>query len=106
MKLALLTSLASVGNTTMVGFESGDTVERGCLTAALCTATLVLHRELWSGVQAPGWTKLTQPLITSVGRVPSLLGNSTLGVSSQIDLLIGNLLMHLSVQGHENCAGQ
>ncbi|GFS66368.1 HTH_38 domain-containing protein [Trichonephila clavipes] len=30
MKLSLLTSHASVCNTTMVGFESGDTVERGC----------------------------------------------------------------------------
>ncbi|UYV79831.1 hypothetical protein LAZ67_18000857 [Cordylochernes scorpioides] len=46
MKLSLLTSNASVCNTTMVGFESGDTVERGCYTAALCTATLVLHRVL------------------------------------------------------------
>ncbi|GFS54680.1 transposable element Tcb1 transposase [Trichonephila clavipes] len=30
MKLSLLTRHASVCNTTMVGFESGDTVERGC----------------------------------------------------------------------------
>ncbi|GFV87051.1 uncharacterized protein TNCV_5112691 [Trichonephila clavipes] len=30
MKLSLLTSHASVCNTMMVGFESGDTVERGC----------------------------------------------------------------------------
>ncbi|GFW58083.1 HTH_38 domain-containing protein [Trichonephila clavipes] len=30
MKLSLLTSHASVCNTTMVGFESGDTVEREC----------------------------------------------------------------------------
>ncbi|GFV35177.1 transposable element Tcb1 transposase [Trichonephila clavipes] len=30
MKLSLLTSHASVCNTTMVGFESGDTMERGC----------------------------------------------------------------------------
>ncbi|GFX45235.1 uncharacterized protein TNCV_3432831 [Trichonephila clavipes] len=30
MKLSLLTSHASVCNTTRVGFESGDTVERGC----------------------------------------------------------------------------
>ncbi|GFX70002.1 HTH_38 domain-containing protein [Trichonephila clavipes] len=30
MKLSLLTSQASVCNTTMVRFESGDTVERGC----------------------------------------------------------------------------
>ncbi|GFU31312.1 hypothetical protein TNCV_8631 [Trichonephila clavipes] len=30
MKLPLLTSHVSVCNTTMVGFESGDTVERGC----------------------------------------------------------------------------
>ncbi|GFU80582.1 transposable element Tc1 transposase [Trichonephila clavipes] len=30
MKLSLLTSHASVCNTKMVGFESGDTVERGC----------------------------------------------------------------------------
>ncbi|GFV23435.1 HTH_38 domain-containing protein [Trichonephila clavipes] len=29
IKLSLLTSHASVCNTTMVGFESGDTVERG-----------------------------------------------------------------------------
>ncbi|GFV29240.1 transposable element Tcb1 transposase [Trichonephila clavipes] len=34
----------------MVGFESGDTDERGCWTAALCTTTLVLHRVLWYGV--------------------------------------------------------
>ncbi|GFX59124.1 transposable element Tcb1 transposase [Trichonephila clavipes] len=33
-------------NITMVGFESGDTVERGWCTAALCIATLVLHRVL------------------------------------------------------------
>ncbi|GFV07365.1 uncharacterized protein TNCV_1765261 [Trichonephila clavipes] len=37
MKLSLLTSDASVCNTTMVGFESGETVERGCCTAAFCT---------------------------------------------------------------------
>ncbi|GFX04855.1 transposable element Tcb1 transposase [Trichonephila clavipes] len=49
MKLSLLTSHASVCKTTMVGFESGYTVERGCLTAALCTARLVLHRVLWYG---------------------------------------------------------
>ncbi|PRD25595.1 UNVERIFIED_CONTAM: hypothetical protein NCL1_40481 [Trichonephila clavipes] len=30
MKLSLLTSHASVCNTTMVRFESGDTVKRGC----------------------------------------------------------------------------
>ncbi|GFT18155.1 uncharacterized protein TNCV_183181 [Trichonephila clavipes] len=30
MKLSLLTRHESVCNTTMVGFESGDTVERGC----------------------------------------------------------------------------
>ncbi|GFW90732.1 transposable element Tcb1 transposase [Trichonephila clavipes] len=30
MKLSLLTSHASVCNSTMVGFESGDTVEIGC----------------------------------------------------------------------------
>ncbi|GFW19531.1 transposable element Tcb1 transposase [Trichonephila clavipes] len=34
----------------MVGFESGDTVERGCLIVALCTTTLVLNRLLWYGV--------------------------------------------------------
>ncbi|GFX23954.1 transposable element Tcb1 transposase [Trichonephila clavipes] len=45
----LLTSRVSVCHTTMVGFESGDTVERGCSTAALCTATLVLHFVLWYG---------------------------------------------------------
>ncbi|GFY12113.1 transposable element Tcb1 transposase [Trichonephila clavipes] len=50
MKLSLLTSHASVCNTTLVGFESGETGERGCGTAALCTATLVLHRVLWYGV--------------------------------------------------------
>ncbi|GFV64017.1 transposable element Tcb1 transposase [Trichonephila clavipes] len=50
MKLSLLTSHASVCNTTMVGFESGDTVERGCLT--------VMHRHtgpatgimVWGGI--------------------------------------------------------
>ncbi|GFW32501.1 transposable element Tcb1 transposase [Trichonephila clavipes] len=50
MKLSLLTSHASFCKTTMVGFESGDTVERECSTAALCTITLVLHRVLWCGV--------------------------------------------------------
>ncbi|GFV98207.1 HTH_38 domain-containing protein [Trichonephila clavipes] len=30
MEVSLLTSHASVYNTPMVGFESGDTVERGC----------------------------------------------------------------------------
>ncbi|GFW46012.1 uncharacterized protein TNCV_3276301 [Trichonephila clavipes] len=50
MKLFLLTSHASVCNTTMVGFESGDTVDRGSRTAALCTTTLVLQRVLWFGV--------------------------------------------------------
>ncbi|GFX71679.1 HTH_38 domain-containing protein [Trichonephila clavipes] len=30
IKLSLLTSHTSICNTTMVGFESGDTVERGC----------------------------------------------------------------------------
>ncbi|GFU63208.1 HTH_38 domain-containing protein [Trichonephila clavipes] len=30
MKLSLLTSHASICNTTMVGFQSGDTVEREC----------------------------------------------------------------------------
>ncbi|GFV95333.1 transposable element Tcb1 transposase [Trichonephila clavipes] len=44
MKLSLLTSHTSVCNTTIVGFESGDTVERGCGTAALYTTTLVLHQ--------------------------------------------------------------
>ncbi|GFS63892.1 transposable element Tcb1 transposase [Trichonephila clavipes] len=49
MKLSLLTNHASVCNATIVGFESGDTVERGCWTALLCTATLVLHSVLWYG---------------------------------------------------------
>ncbi|GFY13534.1 uncharacterized protein TNCV_4959041 [Trichonephila clavipes] len=35
IKLSLLTNHAFVCKTTMVGFESRDTVERGCLTAAL-----------------------------------------------------------------------
>ncbi|GFX64438.1 transposable element Tcb1 transposase [Trichonephila clavipes] len=35
----------------MVGFESGDTMERGCCTAALCTATPGLCT--WCGC-APG----------------------------------------------------
>ncbi|GFU63835.1 transposable element Tcb1 transposase [Trichonephila clavipes] len=48
MKLSLLTSHASVCNTMMVGFESGDTVERGYRTAALCTTTLVIM--VWGGV--------------------------------------------------------
>ncbi|GFY34807.1 uncharacterized protein TNCV_845021 [Trichonephila clavipes] len=48
-EVSLLTSHVSVCNTTMVGFEFGDTVERECLTATLCTATLVLHRALWYG---------------------------------------------------------
>ncbi|GFW49173.1 hypothetical protein TNCV_332661 [Trichonephila clavipes] len=47
--VSLLMSHASVCNTTMVGFESGDTGERGCCAAALCPATLVLHRVLWYG---------------------------------------------------------
>ncbi|GFT81953.1 hypothetical protein TNCV_3909211 [Trichonephila clavipes] len=45
---SLLMSHASVCSTTMVGFESGDTVERGCLTAALCTATC-------TGYYGMGW---------------------------------------------------
>ncbi|GFT73182.1 transposable element Tcb1 transposase [Trichonephila clavipes] len=47
MKLSLLMRHPSVCNTTMVGFESGDTMERGCRTVAFCTATLVLHPVLW-----------------------------------------------------------
>ncbi|GFX12642.1 hypothetical protein TNCV_3157631 [Trichonephila clavipes] len=49
MKLSLLTSHRSVCNTTMVGFESGDNVQRGCVTARICTTTLVLHWVLWYG---------------------------------------------------------
>ncbi|GFV97686.1 transposable element Tcb1 transposase [Trichonephila clavipes] len=47
IKLSLLTTHASVCNTMMVGFESGDTVERGCRIAALCTA---LHRGLATAI--------------------------------------------------------
>ncbi|GFW65144.1 transposable element Tcb1 transposase [Trichonephila clavipes] len=36
MTLSLLTNHTSLCNTTTVRFESGDTVERGCSTAALC----------------------------------------------------------------------
>ncbi|GFW59272.1 uncharacterized protein TNCV_2910181 [Trichonephila clavipes] len=50
MNLSLLTSHASVCNTTMVGFESGDSGERGRRIAAFGTSTLVLHRVLWYGV--------------------------------------------------------
>ncbi|GFX07764.1 transposable element Tcb1 transposase [Trichonephila clavipes] len=50
MKLSLLTSHESACNTTMVGFESGDTMESGCRTAALCTATLILHRGLATAI--------------------------------------------------------
>ncbi|GFX57876.1 hypothetical protein TNCV_3068431 [Trichonephila clavipes] len=39
MKLSLLTSHASVCNTTMFGFESGDTVERGCCVMHRHTGT-------------------------------------------------------------------
>ncbi|GFY20301.1 uncharacterized protein TNCV_209331 [Trichonephila clavipes] len=48
MKLSLLTSHAFVCNTTMVRFESGDTVREDAeQLAALCTATtLVLNRLL------------------------------------------------------------
>ncbi|GFX55200.1 transposable element Tcb1 transposase [Trichonephila clavipes] len=34
----------------MVGFESGDTVERGCGTTATCTVTPVLHRGLATAI--------------------------------------------------------
>ncbi|GFS88954.1 HTH_38 domain-containing protein [Trichonephila clavipes] len=44
MKLSLLTSNASVCNTTKFGIESGDTVVRGCKKAALCPAILILQR--------------------------------------------------------------
>ncbi|GFV36737.1 transposable element Tcb1 transposase [Trichonephila clavipes] len=52
MKLSLLTSHASVCNTTMVGFESGDTVGRGMLNSC------VMHRHtgpapgimVWDGI--------------------------------------------------------
>ncbi|GFU77902.1 HTH_38 domain-containing protein [Trichonephila clavipes] len=50
MKLSILTCHVSVCNTTMVGFDSGDTAKRGFCTAALCTTTLVLHRVLCYGV--------------------------------------------------------
>ncbi|GFS58816.1 transposable element Tcb1 transposase [Trichonephila clavipes] len=50
IKLSLLTSHASVCSTTMVRFESGNTVERGCRTAVLCTATLVLYRGLATAI--------------------------------------------------------
>ncbi|GFX20779.1 transposable element Tcb1 transposase [Trichonephila clavipes] len=73
IKLFLLTNHASVCNTTMFGFESGDTVERGCWTAALCTATLILHRarspdlspieSMWSMV-AQRLTQITPPAAT------------------------------------------
>ncbi|GFW38347.1 transposable element Tcb1 transposase [Trichonephila clavipes] len=72
MKLSLLTSHASVCNTTTVGLESGDTVDRGCCLAALCTATLVLNRilcqitlpaatpdQLWHRVEA-AWSVVPQ----------------------------------------------
>ncbi|GFW14120.1 hypothetical protein TNCV_3547091 [Trichonephila clavipes] len=39
----LLTNLASTYNITMVGFEFGDRVVRGCSTLALCLATKVQH---------------------------------------------------------------
>ncbi|GFX33891.1 transposable element Tcb1 transposase [Trichonephila clavipes] len=43
----------------MGGFESEDTVERGCRTAALCTATLVLHQVLrYGGIGYPSCTPL------------------------------------------------
>ncbi|GFV35409.1 uncharacterized protein TNCV_3204411 [Trichonephila clavipes] len=48
MKLFLLTSHAYVCNTTMVGFESGDTVKRGCCIAALCTGYYGMKRYLIS----------------------------------------------------------
>ncbi|GFX67564.1 hypothetical protein TNCV_3933061 [Trichonephila clavipes] len=37
MKLSLRMNHASVCNTTLVGFESGDTVETGCRATASCT---------------------------------------------------------------------
>ncbi|GFX98188.1 transposable element Tcb1 transposase [Trichonephila clavipes] len=49
MKLSSETSHASVCNTMMVGFESGDIVERGCCIAALCTTTMILHRIICYG---------------------------------------------------------
>ncbi|GFY25729.1 transposable element Tcb1 transposase [Trichonephila clavipes] len=64
MKLSLLTSHASVCNTTMVGFESGDTVE-----------SCVMHRHsgpapgimVWSGI---GYHSRT-PLIRIAGTLNS-----------------------------------
>ncbi|GFV29042.1 transposable element Tcb1 transposase [Trichonephila clavipes] len=50
MKLSLLTSHASVCNTTMVGLQSAQTVGRGGLTAALCTTTFVLLRGLATAI--------------------------------------------------------
>ncbi|GFV00168.1 transposable element Tcb1 transposase [Trichonephila clavipes] len=40
----------SAYNTTMVGFEFGDTVVRGCWTVTLCIASLVLLPVSWFGV--------------------------------------------------------
>ncbi|GFW42626.1 transposable element Tcb1 transposase [Trichonephila clavipes] len=60
MKLSLLTSHASACNTTMVGFESGDTVERGLNSC-------VMHRHtgpapgimVWCGI---GYSSRTPPV--------------------------------------------
>ncbi|GFV06039.1 hypothetical protein TNCV_3143301 [Trichonephila clavipes] len=77
MKFSVLMSHASVCNTTMFGFDFGDTMERGCRTAALCTTTLVLHRgimitppaaapdQLWLRVEA-AWSAVPQEYIQSL----------------------------------------
>ncbi|GFV76667.1 transposable element Tcb1 transposase [Trichonephila clavipes] len=64
MKLSLLTSHASVCNTTMVGFQSGDTVEIECCSAAaLCTPDIMV----WGGI---GYYSRT-PLVRIAGTLNS-----------------------------------
>ncbi|GFW90495.1 HTH_38 domain-containing protein [Trichonephila clavipes] len=82
MKLSLLTSHASVCNTTMVGFESGDTVKRACKTATLRTATLVLNRVSLSHSYSTQCFYFKQPALhlqgvgASCPSLPSGLGHS------------------------------
>ncbi|GFW48105.1 transposable element Tcb1 transposase [Trichonephila clavipes] len=66
MKLSLLTSPASVCNTAMVGFESGDTVESGCYAPPHWSCT-GYYENMWSMVAQ----RLTQ--ITPLAATPDQL---------------------------------
>ncbi|GFV85914.1 transposable element Tcb1 transposase [Trichonephila clavipes] len=64
MKLSLLTSHASVCKTTMVGFESGDTVVRGCIMRR--HSGLAPGIMLWGGIGYHSHTPVTFERITIV----------------------------------------